>query len=78
LVNNDLEQTARVFDASGFLSSVLEKYYRIQKLYQQAPFENADRDTAALEGAIRETYVAILKYSAAVKKAADGSFLSKF
>lgn len=61
-----------MFEAHACLADLLYRYAYIEASYLQVNHENVEsRGVSQLENAIIDVYVAILKYSAAVRKASS-------
>lgn len=77
LVQNDKTRMEQSLAACNFLADLLARYVKIETHYRRVPFEGAHCDVGELENAIVNVYIAILKYSTAVKSAAEGSVISE-
>ena len=62
------------FKATSYLTETLARYTKIQQFCREVA---ATTEINGLEDSIVEVYIAILQYSAEVKKADEGSKLSK-
>jgi hypothetical protein len=62
------------FEATSYLTETLARYTKIQQFCREV---DAITDIEGLENSIVEVYVAVLQYSAEVKKADQGSKFSK-
>ena len=62
------------FKATGYLTETLARYAKIQEFCREVA---GSTEIQGLEDSIVEVYIAILRFSAEVKKADEGSYLSK-
>jgi len=74
LIENLKVRMEKAFEATGYLTETLARYAKIQIFCRDVA---AMTDIEGLENSIVEVYIAILQYSAEVKKANNGSDLSK-
>lgn len=77
LAQYDKDRMDHTFEASEYLAQQLVKYAQIELYYQRIPFDGAERNTADLENAMLQVYVAVLQYSAEVKKSLEASVACK-
>ncbi|KAK3354077.1 hypothetical protein B0T25DRAFT_545945 [Lasiosphaeria hispida] len=77
LVQNDKARMELSLAASGFLADLLARYAKTQTYYRKLSLEYAESQTKELEDAIVDVYIAILKYSAAVKGANEASVINR-
>ncbi|KAK4198529.1 hypothetical protein QBC40DRAFT_229747 [Triangularia verruculosa] len=77
LVQNDKVRMELSFDSAEFLADLLARCARTQTYYRDLSFDFPEGETERLENAMVAVYIAILEYSAAVKKAQDASAINR-